>query len=298
MTSTARQAAVEGLFVEGGPFFVIAGPCVLEDDALNLRIADALARLGDDLDLPLIFKASFDKANRSRGASPRGPGLDEGLEKLARVRDASGLPTLTDIHEAEQAAPAAEACDVLQIPAFLCRQTDLLRAAGATGRPVNVKKGQWMAPEEMAGAAAKVRETRPGGGRGGVAVTERGTFFGYGDLVVDMRSFLRMRRATGAPVIFDGTHSVQRPGLGAGVSGGEPEYILPLVRAATVAGADALFLEVHPSPERAPSDSTNMLRLDAFRPLLEEVLSLRAALGAGERVGAGAALQRGERGGG
>ena len=278
---TGRPAAVEGLFAEDGPFFVIAGPCVLEDDALNLRIAEALARLADDLDVPLLFKASFDKANRSRGTSPRGPGMDEGLERLRRVREASGLPVLTDIHEPAHAAAAAQVCDVLQIPAFLCRQTDLLVAAGATGRPVNVKKGQWMAPEEMAGAAAKVREARPAGGPpGGVAVTERGTFLGYGDLVVDMRSFLRMRRATKAPVIFDGTHSVQRPGLGPGVSGGEPEFILPLVRAAVVAGADGLFLEVHPAPETAPSDSTNMLRLDAFRPLLEQVLALRDVVGA------------------
>ena len=284
---TGRQAAVEGLFVEDGPFFVLAGPCVLEDDALNLRIAEALARIADDLDLPLVFKASFDKANRSRGASPRGPGIEEGLERLRRVRDASGLPVITDIHEPAHAAAAAQVCDVLQIPAFLCRQTDLLVAAGATGRPVNVKKGQWMAPEEMKGAAAKVREARPAGAvAGGVAVTERGTFLGYGDLVVDMRSFLRMRRATESPVVFDGTHSVQRPGLGAGVSGGEPEFILPLVRAAVVAGADALFMEVHPTPETAPSDSTNMLRLDAFRPLLEQVLALREVV-AGAPAGAG-----------
>ncbi|NIP82892.1 MAG: 3-deoxy-8-phosphooctulonate synthase, partial [Gemmatimonadetes bacterium] len=215
--------------------------------------------------------------NRSRADSPRGPGLDAGLERLDRVRTATGLPILTDIHEPAQAAPVAEVCDVLQIPAFLCRQTDLLVAAGATGRPVNIKKGQWMAPEEMAGAVDKVRGAR--GGPGGVAVTERGTFHGYGDLVVDMRSFVRMRAATGAPAVFDGTHSVQRPGLGAGVSGGDPEYIAPLVRAAVAAGADGLFLEVHPTPRAAPSDATNMLSLKAFRPLLEEVLAVRQALG-------------------
>ena len=174
--ATTRQAAVEGLFVQDGPFFVIAGPCVLEDDALNLGIADALARIADDLDLPIIFKASFDKANRSGAGSPRGPGIDEGLGKLARVREASGLPVLTDIHEPPQAAAAAQACDVLQIPAFLCRQTDLLRAAGATGRPVNVKKGQWMAPEEMKGAVAKVRDARgKAGAAAGGAVSRRGT---------------------------------------------------------------------------------------------------------------------------
>ena len=275
MADRSAAGRLDQLFARNGQFFVIAGPCVLEDDALNLQVGEALARVSDDLDLPIIFKASFDKANRSRASSPRGPGLQEGLEGLARVRSATGLPIITDIHEPAQAEPAAEICDVLQIPAFLCRQTDLLQAAGATGRPVNIKKGQWMGPEEMAGAAQKVRDT----GSGGVAVTERGTFFGYGDLVVDMRSFLRMRAAAEAPVVFDGTHSVQRPGMGAGVSGGEPEFIPPLVRAAVVAGADALFLEVHPTPRDAPSDSTNMLQLDALRPLLEEVLALREVVG-------------------
>ena len=267
---------MEELFARDGRFFLIAGPCVLEDDALNLRVGEALARLSGDLDLPVIFKASFDKANRSRAGSPRGPGIQEGLEALARVRSETGLPIITDIHEPGQAGPAGEVCDVLQIPAFLCRQTDLLQAAGATGRPVNIKKGQWMAPEEMAGAAQKVRDAAGAdANEGGVAVTERGTFYGYGDLVVDMRSFLRMHSATDAPVVFDGTHSVQRPGMGAGVSGGEPAFIPPLVRAAVVAGAHALFLEVHPEPRQAPSDSTNMLQLEALRPLLEEVLALR-----------------------
>lgn len=276
MTATEASRAEE-LFGRDGPFFVIAGPCVLEDDALNLRVGTALARIADDLDLPIIFKASFDKANRSRVDSPRGPGLDDGLERLARVRTETGLPVITDIHLPDQAAEVAEVCDVLQIPAFLCRQTDLLEAAGATGRPVNIKKGQWMAPEDMAGAVEKVRSARAGE-PGGVSVTERGTFHGYGDLVVDMRSFVRMRQATGAPVVFDGTHSVQRPGMGDGVSGGDPEFILPLVRAAVSAGADALFMEVHPAPREAPSDATNMLRLDAFRPLLEDVLALRSVL--------------------
>lgn len=271
MADTDRQAAVRELFRPDGSFFVIAGPCVLESDDLNLRIGEALARLSEDLDVPLLFKASFDKANRSRPESARGPGLDEGLGRLERVRAETGLPVLTDIHEAGQAAAVAEVVDVLQIPAFLCRQTDLLEAAGKTGRPVNIKKGQWMAPEEMKGAVSKVNPTP-------AAVTERGTFFGFGDLVVDMRSFVRLRTATGARVIFDGTHSVQRPGLGEGVSGGDPEFIAPLVRAAAVAGAEALFLEVHPSPESAPSDATNMLRLEAFRPLLEQVLELRAVL--------------------
>jgi 2-dehydro-3-deoxyphosphooctonate aldolase (KDO 8-P synthase) len=277
MEGSADRADPDALFEEGGAFFVIAGPCVLEDDRLNLAVGEALAEIAAALAVPIIFKASFDKANRSGPDSPRGPGLDEGLERLARVRAATGLPVLTDIHEPGQAAAAAQACDVLQIPAFLCRQTDLLEAAGQTGRPVNIKKGQWMAPEDMAGAVEKVRSA---GGRdsGGVTVTERGTFHGYGDLVVDMRAFVRMRAATGAPTVFDGTHSVQRPGQGAGVSGGDPEFIGPLVRAAVAAGADALFLEVHPEPTTAPSDATNMLRLDAFRPLMEEVLAIRQAL--------------------
>ena len=273
MASQAETDDVAGLFRLGAPFFVIAGPCVLESDALNLQIADELAQLADDLDLPIVFKASFDKANRSSPGSPRGPGVDAGLERLARVAAATGLPLLTDVHLPEQCAAAAEVVDVLQIPAFLCRQTDLLVAAGATGKPVNVKKGQWMGPAEMKGAAAKVR----GAGAAGVAVTERGTFFGYGNLVVDMRSFALVREACAAPAVFDGTHSVQRPGEGAGVSGGEPRHIPALVRAAVAAGADALFLETHPEPERGLSDTTNMLPLARLRPLLEQVLELRAA---------------------
>lgn len=270
-----HESAVAGLFQKGGPFFLIAGPCVLEDDALNLRIAHELAQLGSELGVPIIYKASFDKANRSRPDAPRGPGLERGLEQLARVKQESGLPVLTDVHEPWQAARVAEVCDVLQIPAFLCRQTDLVEAVGATGRPTNIKKGQWMAPEEMAGAAAKARAS----GASGVSVTERGTFFGYGDLIVDMRSFERLREATDAPAIFDGTHSVQRPGRADGASGGDPRFIPPLVRAATAAGMDALFMEVHPTPETGISDRTNMLPLHRLRPLLEEVLGIRAALG-------------------
>jgi 2-dehydro-3-deoxyphosphooctonate aldolase (KDO 8-P synthase) len=266
--------SVAPLFEPGGPFFLIAGPCVLEDDRLNLEVGNALAKLSAELGLPIVFKASFDKANRSSPGSPRGPGVEEGLRKLERVRSETGLPTLTDVHDTAQCAAAAEVVDVLQIPAFLCRQTDLLLAAGATGRPVNVKKGQWMAPEEMRGAAEKLRSA----GAAGVAVTERGTFFGYGNLVVDMRSFELMREACSAPVVFDGTHSVQRPGTGSGVSGGEPRFIPTLVRAAVAAGVDALFVEVHPEPSRAPSDATNMLRLDRLRGLLEQVLAIRAAV--------------------
>ncbi|HEX6588779.1 MAG TPA: 3-deoxy-8-phosphooctulonate synthase, partial [Longimicrobiales bacterium] len=187
----------------------------------------------------------------------------------------SGLPVLTDVHEADQCVPVAEVCDVLQIPAFLSRQTDLVEAAGRTGRAVNIKKGQWMAPEEMRGAVSKARAA----GSNAIAVTERGTFFGYGNLVVDMRSFARMREATGCPSIFDGTHSVQRPGMADGASGGDPEHIPTLVRAAVAAGANGLFLETHPRPEQAPSDGPNMLRLEGLRALLEQVLAIRDAIG-------------------
>ncbi len=240
-----------------GPF-LIAGPCVVEDDRLNLQVGEHLAQLAVRLGIPVIYKASYDKANRSRLAAARGPGLEAGLEALARVRKATGLPVLTDVHEVAQLASACAVADVLQIPAFLCRQTDLLVAAGRTGKPVNVKKGQWMSPEGMAGAVEKVRS----GGAATVAVTERGTFFGYGDLVVDMRNFARLRAACHAPVVFDGTHSVQQPGRGdAGASGGLREFIPALLCAAAAAGADGFFLETHPDPAHAPSDGPNMIPL-------------------------------------
>jgi len=262
-------------------FPLIAGPCVLEDDALNLEVGRAVARWASTFSLRAIFKASFDKANRSKLGSARGPGLEEGLRRLAVVREETGLPVLTDVHEPAQAERAAEVCDVLQIPAFLCRQTDLLLAAGGTGRAVNVKKGQWMAPEEMAGAVEKLRSA----GAPEVAVTERGTFFGYGDLVVDMRSFRRLEEATGAVTIFDGTHSVQRPGRADGSSGGDSEHTPALVRAAVAAGCGGLFLETHPEPASAPSDGSNMLRLDRAEALLAEVAALRGVLArAGEVV--------------
>ncbi len=259
-------------------FTLIAGPCTLEDDDLNLEIGRALARISEDLGLPIVFKASYDKANRSKADSPRGPGLEVGLERLARVKGETGLPIITDIHEPSHAGKAAEVVDVLQIPAFLCRQTDLLVAAGETGNTVSIKKGQWMAPEEMTHAVEKARLA----GASEVVVTERGTFFGYGNLVVDMRSFRRIRDAVGVRAIFDGTHSVQRPGLAAGSSGGDPEHIPSLVMAATAAGCDGLFLETHPNPASAPSDSTNMLPLTQMKPLLERVLAIREALGKGE----------------
>lgn len=281
MTQRPDITSVPELFQPGGPFFLIAGPCALDDDAVNLQIASEFAQISDELRLPIIFKASFDKANRSQPDAPRGPGLERGLEQLERVKRESGLAVLTDVHETMQCTPVGEVCDVLQIPAFLCRQTDLIEAAAATGRAVNIKKGQWMAPEEMKGAAAKAQAA----GASGVAVTERGTFHGYGDLVVDMRSFDRMREATGAPTIFDGTHAVQRPGRADGASGGDPRFTPPLVRAAVAAGADALFLEVHPEPQTAISDRTNMLELKRLKPLLQTVLAIRDSIGTeGEEV--------------
>ena len=230
--------------------FLIAGPCVVEGDDLMFRVGDHLARLSEKVPGGIIFKASFDKANRSNPGAHRGPGLDEGLAALERVRARTGLPVLTDVHLPDQCATAATVADALQIPAFLCRQTDLLLAAGATGKPVNVKKGQWLQPEGMIGAVKKVSEGRAAAQHEktrGIAVTERGTFFGYGDLVVDMRNFPRMKAATHCPVVFDGTHSVQQPGKGeGGSSGGVREMIPHLTFAALAAGADGLFLETHP----------------------------------------------------
>ncbi len=251
--------------------FLIAGPCVVEPGDVLPRVADALARLGAERGIPICFKASFDKANRARLAGTRGPGLEEGLRVLERVRAESGLPVLTDIHEVHQAGPAAEVVDVIQIPAFLCRQTDLLVAAGRTGKPVNIKKGQWMPAEAMAGAVEKVR----GGGSADLAVTERGTFFGYGDLVVDMRNFSRLRRATGAAVVFDATHAAQQPGQGeAGATGGQREFIPQLLAAAAVAGADGFFLETHPNPARALSDSATQWPLEELPELIARTLAV------------------------
>jgi 2-dehydro-3-deoxyphosphooctonate aldolase (KDO 8-P synthase) len=258
-------------FGDGSAPFLIAGPCVIESDVLNLQVAEALVTLGARTGLHVIYKASFDKANRSRLSAARGPGLDEGLRALERVREATGLPLLTDVHEVAQVAAAAEIADVLQIPAFLCRQTDLLVAAGKAGRPVNVKKGQWMAPEQMAGSVEKIRS----GGAPEIAVTERGTFYGYGDLVVDMRSFARIRAACATPVIFDATHSVQQPGQGMdGASGGLRQFIPPLLYAAAAAGADGFFLETHPDPSHAPSDGPNMLPLDGLIDVVSVALDV------------------------
>jgi 2-dehydro-3-deoxyphosphooctonate aldolase (KDO 8-P synthase) len=263
-----------------GPF-VIAGPCVLEEPATTSRVAEHLAALAARLGVPICFKASFDKANRARADASRGPGLEAGLRQLETVRQQTGLALLTDVHEVAQVDAVASVVDVLQIPAFLCRQTDLLLAAGATGRPVNVKKGQWMAADAMAGAVEKVQR----GGASSVAVTERGTFFGYGDLVVDMRNFALLRAATGCPVIYDATHSVQQPGrAAAGASGGQREHIPALLRAAAAAGADGFFIETHPDPANALSDAATQWPLDHLEGLLEQTLAVWQASRAGLHV--------------
>jgi 2-dehydro-3-deoxyphosphooctonate aldolase (KDO 8-P synthase) len=263
-------------FFPADKLFLIAGPCVLESDELNLRVAETLARISEKVPGGIIYKASFDKANRSNRNAARGPGLDAGLAALDRVRKATGLPVLTDVHAPDQCAPAAEIVDVLQIPAFLCRQTDLLEAAGATGKPVNIKKGQWLQPEGMRGAVQKIRgEGNLATRTRDIAVTERGTFFGYGDLVVDMRSFTRLREACAVPVIFDATHSVQKPGQGPdGASGGAREYVPILALSAIAAGAQGLFLETHPDPDCAPSDGPNMIPLSEMAALMDRAIDI------------------------
>jgi 2-dehydro-3-deoxyphosphooctonate aldolase (KDO 8-P synthase) len=244
---------------------------VVESDEVMARVADCLAELAVRHRIPVCFKASFDKANRARLESARGPGAEAGLRALERVKQRTGLPVLTDVHEPAQAALAAGVVDGLQIPAFLSRQTDLLLAAGATGRPVNVKKGQWMDPASMRGAVEKVRAA----GASDVAVTERGTFFGYGDLVVDFRGLVRMREATGAAVIFDATHSVQQPGQGTeGSSGGQRQHVPALLAAAAVAGADGFFIETHPEPARALSDAATQWPLERLSWLVTRTLDL------------------------
>jgi 2-dehydro-3-deoxyphosphooctonate aldolase (KDO 8-P synthase) len=251
--------------------FLIAGPCVIESETHVRTMADAIQRVTSDLGVPYIFKASYDKANRTSVHSFRGPGLIEGARILRQLAEATGLPVLTDVHEPSHCEIAAEAVDVLQIPAFLCRQTDLLVAAGRTGRAVNVKKGQFVAPWDLKHTVEKVAST----GNRRIFLTERGTTFGYNNLVVDMRSLAVMR--TLAPVVFDGTHSVQTPSAANGVSGGQPEFIPLLARAAVAAGVDGLFLEVHDNPAEAKSDGANALRLDDLRPLLETLLEIHAA---------------------
>ena len=251
------------------PLFLIAGPCVIESAALCLEVARTLKKACDDSGVAYVFKASFDKANRTSGDSFRGPGIGEGLAVLEKVKRELGVPVLTDVHEREQATVAGEVVDVLQIPAFLARQTDLLHAAGRTGRVVNVKKGQFMAPAEMHTAAAKVRAT----GNENVVLTERGTFFGYGRLVNDFTGLSVMKEA-GCPVVFDVTHSTQEPaGLG-GVSGGNPRHAPMLAKAAVAAGVDGIFLECHPDPATAKSDAASMLRLDEAPALIRRLAQL------------------------
>ncbi|MGD9906105.1 MAG: 3-deoxy-8-phosphooctulonate synthase [Vicinamibacterales bacterium] len=256
-------------FGSGHPLAFILGPCVIESPGHVLDLAVALDAIARRCGVPLVFKASFDKANRTSLASFRGPGLPEGLKALAAVKSRTGLPILTDIHEPAQAAAAAEVADVLQIPAFLSRQTDLLLAAAATGRTVNVKKAQFLAPRDMRHVVGKLTE----GGASGILLTERGSSFGYQNLVVDMRG-LPMMRELGLPVVFDVTHSLQLPGAGDGVTAGLAEYIAPLARAGVGAGVDGLFMEVHEDPARARSDAANALRLDLVESLLPALVAI------------------------
>ena len=259
-----------GLTVGGGaPLLLIAGPCVIESEAHAIGLALALKAIAARTGVQYVFKASFDKANRTSRTSFRGPGLTEGIRILGRVREQAGVPILTDIHEASQAAPVATVADVLQIPAFLSRQTDLLEAAAKTGRVVNVKKGQFLAPADMRHAIAKVTDA----GNTRVIVTERGYTFGYHNLVVDMRAF-PILRALGYPVVYDVTHSLQLPGAGDGVTSGQAEFIEPMASAGVAAGVDGIFLEVHENPTEAKSDAQNALRLDLLEPLLARLLRI------------------------
>jgi len=258
----------------GGPLFIIAGLCVLEDEEINLSVAKHLKKTCEMHGLPFIFKASFDKANRSSLKSYRGPGLGEGLRILSRIRQQVGVPVLTDVHTVDQAEIAAETVDILQIPAFLCRQTDLILAAARMGKPVNVKKGQFMAPQEMKNVVDKIRSVE----NEQILLTERGTTFGYNNLVVDFRSVPTMQ-SFGAMVVYDGTHSVQCPGGLGDKTGGQPEFIPTLTKAAVAAGVDGIFLETHPSPERALSDGANSLPLERF----DQLISCLASLGKARR---------------
>jgi 2-dehydro-3-deoxyphosphooctonate aldolase (KDO 8-P synthase) len=255
-----------------GALALIAGPCVIEDLEMALTVGRAVAQIAEEFGIPAIFKASFDKANRMSLDSYRGPGIGTGLEILAAVKEETGLPAVTDIHEPQQAQEAARVVDMLQIPAFLCRQTDLVVAAARTGKPVLIKKGQFLAPENMAALVAKAASH----GQGGVLVAERGTTFGYGKLVVDMSGLSEMRRF-GWPVVFDATHSVQLPGGAGSQSGGQRQFVAPLARAAAGAGIDALFLEVHPDPASAKSDRETQMPLEDAPTLLKQVLAVDAA---------------------
>lgn len=273
---------------EGRPLILMAGPCVVESESHAMGLAEALVDITTRVGIPFIFKASYDKANRTSNASYRGPGISEGLRVLASIKARFGVPIVTDIHETHEAAVAAEVADVLQIPAFLSRQTDLIVAAARTGRVVNIKKGQFLAPKDMKHAVAKVTSE----GNPNVVVTERGTSFGYNNLVVDMRGFPMMREQ-GIPVIFDVTHSLQLPGGGDGVTAGLAQYITPLASAGVAAGVDGLFLEVHEEPSRAKSDAQNALRLDLLEPLLRRLMAIDAIVKADQQHAAGTSKSRG-----
>jgi len=277
---TTRPVAVGSLTIGGGaPLALIGGPCAIEDERHALLVAERLARITGDAKVPFVYKSSYDKANRFSVSSYRGPGLREGLRILRRVKEATGLPVLSDVHEVADVGPAAEVLDILQVPAFLCRQTDLVLACGRSGRPVNVKKGQFVAPRDMANIVDKVRST----GNEDILLTERGSSFGYNNLVVDFRG-LPIMRGFGYPVIFDATHAVQLPGGAGDRSGGERQYVPALARAAVAVGIDALFMEMHEDPDRTMadgrplSDGPNMLRLDDLPRLLEEIAGIQGAL--------------------
>jgi 2-dehydro-3-deoxyphosphooctonate aldolase (KDO 8-P synthase) len=266
----ARVVTIAGVAVGGGrPLALIAGPCVIESPELALDAAKRLKSLSEALGIGVVYKSSYDKANRTSIKSFRGPGLSEGLEVLRRVKQEVGLPVLSDVHSVEEVEPAAEVLDCLQIPAFLCRQTDLLLAAAATGKPINVKKGQFMAPWDMEHVVEKLQSQ----GSDQILLTERGTSFGYNSLVADMRS-LEIMRSFGFPVVFDATHAVQLPGGRGSASGGDRRYIPTLARAAVAVGCDALFMEVHPEPERALCDGPNQWPLEELRPLIEQLLAI------------------------
>jgi 2-dehydro-3-deoxyphosphooctonate aldolase (KDO 8-P synthase) len=276
-----RAVKVGGLAIGGGaPLALIGGPCAIESERHALMVAERLRKITDAARVPFVYKSSYDKANRLSVDSYRGPGLVEGLRILRRVKETTGLPVLSDVHDVSEVERAAEVLDVLQVPAFLCRQTDLLLACGRTGKPVNVKKGQFLAPRDMTNLVDKIRST----GNEDVLLTERGTSFGYNNLVVDFRG-LPIMRAIGYPVVFDATHSVQLPGGAGNRSGGERQYVAALARAAVAVGIDALFMEMHEDPDRTLpdgrplSDGPNMLRLDDLPRLLEEIGAIRAGLG-------------------
>jgi 2-dehydro-3-deoxyphosphooctonate aldolase (KDO 8-P synthase) len=275
VTATANYPAQIGPYLcgPGQRLLWIAGPCVIESGDLTLEIAHGLKAIAADLPVNLVFKASFDKANRTSGQAFRGAGLERGLAVLASVKNQTGMPVTTDIHESWQAQPAADVCDLLQIPAFLARQTDLLLAAAATGRAVHVKKGQFMAPWDMCHVVQKL----VAGGCRNILLCERGTFFGYGRLVNDMRS-LPLMRELGVPVVFDATHSVQEPGGLGSATGGNRTMVEPLARAAVAVGIDGLFTETHPDPDSAPSDGPNMLRLEDVPAIMRRLLSIRQAV--------------------